>query len=115
MSVTAADILRDAAIPQTKTPIRIDADVGVIGAGFAGLTAGVELLAAGRTSLILFERAAEVGGVWRDNVYPGCACDVRSNFYSMASQPDPGWRSSYARQGDILRLPAASGGGHRPA
>ena len=100
--MTAADVLRDAAIPQTETPIRIDADVGVIGAGFAGLTAGVELLAAGRTSLILFERAAEVGGVWRDNVYPGCACDVRSNFYSMASQPDPGWRSSYARQGDIL-------------
>ncbi len=74
----------------------------MIGAGFAGLTAAIQLLGAGRTSLALFERAGELGGVWRDNVYPGCACDVRSHLYSLASDPNPDWPTTYARQADIL-------------
>ena len=74
----------------------------MIGAGFAGLVAALQLLQAGRTSVAVFERASELGGVWRDNVYPGCACDVRSHLYSIASQPNPDWPSSYARQSDIL-------------
>ncbi len=74
----------------------------MIGAGFAGLTAAIQLLAAGRTSLAVFERANELGGVWRDNVYPGCACDVRSHLYSIASDPNPDWPTTYARQADIL-------------
>ncbi len=74
----------------------------MIGAGFAGLTAAVQLLGAGRASLAVFERADELGGVWRDNVYPGCACDVRSHLYAIASDPNPDWPSGYARQADIL-------------
>ena len=96
-----------------RTRTRIDHDVGVIGAGFAGLIAGIELLDAGRTSLAIFERAAEVGGVWRDNTYPGCACDIRSHLYSIASHPDPDWTRSYARQPDIwayLRRVSAESG-----
>ena len=80
----------------------MDYEVGVIGAGFAGLIAATQLLGAGRSSLAVFERAAELGGVWRDNVYPGCACDVRSHLYALASDPNPDWPSSYARQADIL-------------
>ncbi len=80
----------------------LDYEIGVIGAGFAGLTAAIQLLGAGRTSLALFERANELGGVWRDNLYPGCACDVRSHLYSLASDPNPHWPSIYARQADIL-------------
>ena len=79
-----------------------DYEVGVIGAGFAGLIAGLELMDAGRTSFAIFERASSLGGVWRDNVYPGCACDVRSHLYAIASRPNPDWPAGYARQADIL-------------
>ncbi len=88
--------------PAHITPVTPDYEVGVIGAGFAGLVAGLKLLAAGRTSLAVFERAADVGGVWRDNVYPGCACDIRSHLYSIASHPNPDWRATYAAQSEIL-------------
>ena len=81
---------------------QLDYEIGVIGAGFAGLTAAIQLLAAGRTSVAVFERADELGGVWRDNVYPGCACDVRSHLYALASDPNPDWPTTYARQADIL-------------
>ena len=80
----------------------LDYEVGVIGAGFAGLIAGLELMDSGRTSFAIFERAPSLGGVWRDNVYPGCACDVRSQLYAIASRPNPDWPASYARQADIL-------------
>ena len=87
---------------RASADIGLDHGVGIIGAGFAGLTAAIQLLGAGRTSLAVFERAGELGGVWRDNVYPGCACDVRSHLYAIASDPNPDWPSSYARQADIL-------------
>ncbi len=86
----------------TRSAAHVDYEIGVIGAGFAGLTAAIQLLGAGRSSLAVFERAGELGGVWRDNVYPGCACDVRSHLYAIASDPNPDWPSSYARQADIL-------------
>ncbi len=88
--------------PCAPAKVTVDHDVGVIGAGFAGLIAGLQLLEAGRSSLAIYEQAPELGGVWRDNVYPGCACDVRSHLYSIASKPNPDWPSSYARQPDIL-------------
>ena len=88
--------------PKGPDPIPPDYETAVIGAGFAGLAAALNLLDAGRTSFVVFERAAEVGGVWRDNVYPGCACDVRSHLYSLAARPNPDWASTYASQPDIL-------------
>jgi cation diffusion facilitator CzcD-associated flavoprotein CzcO len=78
-------------------------EVGIVGAGFGGLLAALELKCAGRNSFVIFERAREVGGVWRDNVYPGCACDVRSPLYAIHSQPNPHWSSSYASQPEILQ------------
>ena len=92
------------AAPKTRSSgaPEVDHDVVVVGAGFAGLIAGLELLRAGRRDFVVLERAAEVGGVWRDNVYPGCACDIRSHLYSIASHPDPNWRRSYARQPELL-------------
>ena len=86
--------------PQTA---RVDYQVGIIGAGFGGIIAGLELKRTGRKSFALFERAPELGGVWRDNIYPGCACDVSSHLYSIASQPNPGWSSLFSPQAEILQ------------
>ncbi|MGW5571688.1 flavin-containing monooxygenase [Nocardia thailandica] len=57
--------------------------VVVVGAGFGGLTMGAELLDAGIEDFLILEEGAEVGGVWRENTYPGCSCDVPSHLYSL--------------------------------
>lgn len=80
----------------------IDYEVGIVGAGFGGLIAGTELKRTGRNSFIIFERACGLGGVWRDNIYPGCSCDVRSHLYSLKRFPYPEWSTSYAAQKEIL-------------
>lgn len=81
----------------------VNYETGIIGAGFGGIIAALELQRTGHRSFVIFERAAEVGGVWRENTYPGCACDVRSHLYSIETQPNPDWTESYASQPEILR------------
>ncbi len=76
-------------------------DVAIIGAGFSGLAAAVRLQERGNPSFIVFERAAAVGGTWRDNTYPGCGCDVRSHLYSFSFNPNPGWSRVYSKQPEI--------------
>jgi cation diffusion facilitator CzcD-associated flavoprotein CzcO len=86
--------------------------VAVIGAGFAGIGMAAGLLRDGIAVTVL-ERAADVGGVWRDNTYPGAACDVPSSLYSYSFAPNPAWPRRYARQPDIhayLRRVAADTG-----
>ena len=85
--------------------------VAVIGAGFGGIGAGIRLRQAGVTDFVILERATAVGGTWRDNTYPGCACDVPSHLYSFSFAPNPGWSHSFSRQPEIWRVP---GGRHRP-
>jgi len=65
--------------------------VGIIGAGMSGICMAAKLLTAGIESFTIFEKANEVGGTWRDNTYPGLACDVPSRFYSYEFWPNPGW------------------------
>lgn len=77
-------------------------DVAIIGAGFAGLTAGIRLQQRGHTSFVIFERAATVGGTWRDNIYPGCAVDIPAPLYSMSFAPNPNWSRLYSSQPEIL-------------
>src|SRR5215475_7047097 len=72
--------------------------VAIIGAGFGGLGAGIRLRPAGMTDFVILERAASVGGTWRDNTYPGCACDIPSHLYSFSFAPNPGWTHSFSRQ-----------------
>lgn len=93
----------DVEMREALSTVRVDHEVGIIGAGFGGIIAALQLKRAGRRSFVVFERAMEPGGVWRENVYPGCACDIRSHLYSIATQPNPGWSSSFARQSDILQ------------
>ncbi len=75
--------------------------VCVIGSGFSGLCAAIRLKQAGIDDLVVLERADAVGGTWRDNRYPGCACDVRSHLYSLSFAPNPGWTRRYAGWDEI--------------
>jgi len=78
-----------------------DFQIGIIGAGFAGIIAALRLQQSGRNSFVIFEKAAETGGTWRDNVYPGCACDVPSHLYSISFAPNPHWTRMYSSQAEI--------------
>lgn len=75
--------------------------VAVVGAGFGGIAAAARLLADGVDSLVVLERADAIGGVWRDNVYPGAACDVESNLYELAAAPNGDWSRRFAPQPEI--------------
>ena len=77
--------------------------VAIIGAGFGGLGAGIALRRSGLTDFVILERAAAVGGTWRDNTYPGCACDVPSHLYSFSYAPNPAWPHTFSRQPEIWR------------
>ncbi len=76
-------------------------DVVIVGSGFAGLGAAVALADAGRDDFLILEKAASLGGTWRDNTYPGCACDVQSHLYSFSFAPNPRWTRTFARQPEI--------------
>lgn len=76
--------------------------VVVVGSGFAGVALGVRLQEAGIEDFAILERAGSVGGVWRENTYPGCACDVPSALYSLSFAPNPDWSRAYATQPEIL-------------
>ncbi len=93
--------------------------VAVIGAGFGGLGMGVALRGAGYDQpddFVIVEQDDGVGGTWRANTYPGCACDVPSHLYSFSFAPNPDWRFSFGRQPEILRYleRCADDGGLRP-
>ena len=75
--------------------------VAVIGAGFAGLGAAIRLRAAGLGEVTVYERASSLGGTWRDNEYPGCACDIPSQLYSFSFAPNPDWTRMYPAQAEI--------------
>ena len=88
-------------MPNATAPIpQPSATVIVVGAGFAGLGAAIALRQAGIDCLVL-EKASEPAGVWRDNTYPDCACDIPSAFYSYSFAPNPRWSHLFARQDEI--------------
>ena len=80
--------------------IRVTA-VAIVGGGFAGLAMAARLRRDGVEDFVVFERGDDVGGTWRDNTYPGAACDVPSHLYSFSFLPNPNWRHTYSRQADI--------------
>ncbi len=73
----------------------------IVGAGFAGLTMALEARKRGIRDIIILEKADDIGGTWRENTYPGVACDVPSHLYSMATHPNPDWSQSYAGGAEI--------------
>jgi cation diffusion facilitator CzcD-associated flavoprotein CzcO len=73
----------------------------IVGCGFGGLAAAIELKRAGFEDITIFERASSVGGVWRDNTYPGAACDVPSAIYSYSYALKPDWSALFGTQAEI--------------
>lgn len=76
--------------------------VAIVGSGFSGLGLAIALKRAGCTELTVFERADGLGGVWRENTYPGAACDAPSHLYSYSFEPKHDWSRRFAPQPEIL-------------
>ncbi|WP_284750566.1 flavin-containing monooxygenase [Amycolatopsis sp. RTGN1] len=76
--------------------------VVIVGTGFSGLGQAIQLEKAGIRDYVILEKATEVGGTWRDNSYPGCACDVQSHMYSFSYEQNPDWSRSFSPQPEIF-------------
>ncbi|THG33508.1 flavin-containing monooxygenase [Naasia lichenicola] len=79
----------------------VEVDTLIVGAGIAGLGLGIRLARRGTASFLILERADQVGGTWRDNVYPGVACDIPSHLYSYSFRPKPDWSRFFAPGAEI--------------
>jgi cation diffusion facilitator CzcD-associated flavoprotein CzcO len=73
----------------------------IIGAGMSGILAAIKLHEAGHRDVTIFEKAERLGGTWRENTYPGIACDVPSHLYSYSFEPNPGWSHHYSPGDEI--------------
>ncbi|WP_342051747.1 MULTISPECIES: flavin-containing monooxygenase [unclassified Cupriavidus] len=89
--------------PRSASETRADGhcDVAIIGSGFAGLGMAIRLRQSGVEDFAIFEKADSLGGTWRDNHYPGCACDVQSHLYSFSFAPNPDWSRMFSPQPEI--------------
>ncbi len=75
--------------------------LAIIGSGFAGIGMAIQLKKAGYDDFVVLEKNGDLGGTWRDNVYPGCACDVPSHMYSFSYELNPGWSRMFAPRAEI--------------
>jgi cation diffusion facilitator CzcD-associated flavoprotein CzcO len=87
--------------PVPPEPPRRHAHIIVIGGGIAGVAAAVRFRRQGWDDFLVLERGKEVGGTWRDNTYPGAACDIPSHLYSYSFAPNPNWKRSFSSQWEI--------------
>lgn len=81
-----------------RSPFR----VAVVGAGMAGVAAAIRLRQWGADEVVVYEKAGSVGGTWRENTYPGVACDVPSHLYSYSFAPNPEWTRTFSPGAEIL-------------
>ena len=75
--------------------------IAILGTGFSGLGMAIRLKQRGEENFVVFEKATDIGGTWRDNTYPGCACDVPSHLYSFSFALNPRWSHAFSRQPEI--------------
>ncbi|MCP2234948.1 flavin-containing monooxygenase [Prauserella halophila] len=80
---------------------RIEAGVIIVGTGFSGMGMAIKLRQEERDDFVVLEKADEVGGTWRDNTYPGCACDIQSHMYSYSFEQNPDWSRAFSGQPEI--------------
>ena len=84
-----------------QPPLPSRADVAIIGSGFSGLCVAIRMKLAGLHDFVMLEQATQIGGTWRDNDYPGAACDIPSNLYSFSFEPNPHWTRIYPQQPEL--------------
>jgi cation diffusion facilitator CzcD-associated flavoprotein CzcO len=82
---------------------RSDRRIAIIGAGFSGIGMAIRLKQQGYSNFTIFERSNNVGGTWRDNTYPGCACDVASHLYSFSFEKKSDWSHVFSSSGEIYQ------------
>jgi len=92
----------ESAPPLPLPAANADLGVAILGAGFGGIGMAIKLTERGRDDFLILEKAADLGGTWRDNTYPGCGCDVPAHLYSYSFAQNPDWTRTYARQPEIL-------------
>lgn len=85
----------------TATAAESTHEAVVVGTGFGGLAAAIALERQGVRDVVLLEKADDLGGTWRDNRYPGCACDIPSHLYSFSFAPSARWSRAFASQAEI--------------
>ncbi|PJZ78489.1 flavin-containing monooxygenase [Leptospira neocaledonica] len=76
--------------------------IAIVGTGFGGLCAAIQLKKNGFHNFVIYEKSNSVGGTWRENTYPGAACDVPSHLYSFSFEPNANWPRKYSAQPEIL-------------
>lgn len=86
--------------PQAASAPPVHTRALIIGTGFSGLGMGMALQCQG-VDFVILEKADDVGGTWRDNSYPGCACDIPSHLYSFSFEPKPDWKHLFSLQDEI--------------
>lgn len=103
MEVTS-DQLDTNSVDLTETQfIKKNTKIAIIGAGFGGLATAIQLLKRGIKDFVILEKATDVGGTWRENQYPGAACDVQSHMYSLSFAPKSDWTKRYAEAPEIFQ------------
>lgn len=91
------------AVEQEHSDVKKQCEYAIIGTGFAGVGMAIALTKHGRDDFLVIERAKDVGGTWRDNHYPGAACDVPSHLYSFSFEPNTEWSRVYPSQPELHR------------
>src|SRR5262249_20582527 len=79
----------------------VHVQVAIVGTGFSGLGMAIRMKQRGYHDFVVLEKASEIGGTWRDNTYPGCACDIPSHLYCFSFAPNPDWSRAYSPQAEI--------------
>lgn len=87
--------------PEGSARASVDIEFCIVGSGFSGLGMAIRLKQRGRDSFVILEQADAVGGTWRENQYPGCACDVPSPLYSYSFEQNPRWTRLFAPRAEI--------------
>jgi cation diffusion facilitator CzcD-associated flavoprotein CzcO len=94
-------IVRDALRALSRIRLNRNFRTAVVGAGIGGIAMGNALKQVGCADFTIYEKAASLGGTWRDNCYPGVACDIPSHLYSFSFAPNPEWSRSCAPGAEI--------------
>ncbi|OHU21547.1 hypothetical protein BKG76_13070 [Mycobacteroides franklinii] len=82
-------------------PVDLETTIAIIGSGFSGLGMAIQLRKRGDEDFLIFEKASDIGGTWRDNTYPGCGSDVPTSIYSYSFEQNPYWSKMWSSQPEI--------------